>query len=66
MRHSLAVRLLEEGTPLPVISESLGHTNSSSTGIYLKADAAGLRKCALDVPPVQNEFYNRKGGIFYE
>jgi len=66
MRHSLAVRLLEEGTPLPVISESLGHTNTSSTGIYLKVDAAGLRKCALNVPPVKKEFYNQKGGIFYE
>jgi site-specific recombinase XerD len=66
MRHSLAVRLLEEGTPLPVISESLGHTNSSSTGVYLKVDVSGLRKCALNVPLVQTGFYDQKGGIFYE
>jgi site-specific recombinase XerD len=66
MRHSLAVRLLEEGTPLCVISESLGHTNSSSTGVYLKVDVVGLRKCALDVSPIQKGFYNQKGGIFYE
>jgi site-specific recombinase XerD len=66
MRHSLAARLLEEGTPLPVISESLGHTNSSSTGVYLKVDISGLRKCALNVPPVKIGFYHQKGGIFYE
>ena len=66
MRHSLAVRLLEEGTPLPVISESLGHVNSSSTGVYLKVDIAGLLKCALDVPFVQEGFYQQKGGVFYE
>jgi site-specific recombinase XerD len=66
MRHSLAVRLLEEGTPLPVISESLGHTSSLSTGIYLKVNIAGLRKCALEVPSVQKRFYSQKGGIFYE
>ena len=66
MRHSLAVRLLEEGTPLPVISESLGHTDSSCTGVYLKVHASGLRECALDVPLVQQGFYDQKGGVFYE
>jgi site-specific recombinase XerD len=66
MRHSLAVRLLEEGTPLPVISESLGHASSSSTGIYLKVNVAGLRQCAPDVPFVQKGFYDQKGGAFYE
>ena len=66
MRHSLAVRLLEEGTPLPVISESLGHTSSSSTGVYLKVNVGGLRQCALDVPFVKKGFYDQKGGVFYE
>jgi len=66
MRHSLAVRLLEDGTPLPVISESLGHTGSSSTGAYLKVDTTGLRQCALDVPIVPKGFYDQKGGVFYE
>lgn len=31
LRHTLASSLLEQGTPLPVISEILGHLNSKST-----------------------------------
>jgi len=49
LRHSLASVLLEENTPLPVISEVLGHTNSDTTSIYLKIDVPHLRHCALDV-----------------
>jgi len=49
LRHSLASVLLEENTPLPVISEILGHTNTDSTTIYLKIDVNQLRRCSLDV-----------------
>lgn len=49
LRHSLASVLLEENTPLPVISEVLGHTNTDSTSVYLKIDVTHLRHCALDV-----------------
>ncbi|MCK4646966.1 MAG: tyrosine-type recombinase/integrase [Candidatus Aminicenantes bacterium] len=49
LRHSLASVLLEENTPLPVISEVLGHTNTDSTSIYLKIDVTHLWHCALDV-----------------
>jgi site-specific recombinase XerD len=48
LRHTLASTLLEEGTPLPVISEILGHINSHSTGVYLQTNIESLRKCALD------------------
>jgi site-specific recombinase XerD len=48
LRHTLASSLLEQGTPLPVISEILGHINSRSTDIYLQIGIKGLRKCALD------------------
>ena len=48
LRHSLACTLLEQGTPLPLISEILGHVNSKSTGIYLQIGVEGLRQCALD------------------
>ena len=48
LRHSLAGALLENGTPLPVISEILGHVNSRSTEIYLQIGIEGLRQCALD------------------
>jgi len=48
LRHSLAGALLENGTPLPVISEILGHVSSRSTEIYLQIGIEGLRQCALD------------------
>jgi len=48
LRHSLAGALLENGTPLPLISEILGHVNSRSTEIYLRIGIEGLRQCALD------------------
>jgi len=48
LRHTLASTLLEQGTPLSVISEVLGHFNSKSTNVYLHTGIAGLRKCAID------------------
>ena len=66
MRHSLASTLLQNGTVIPVISEVLGHKTTTSTLTYLKIDIVSLRKCALPVLPVGDEFYNQKGGAFYE
>jgi integrase/recombinase XerD len=48
LRHTLASTLLEKGTPLPVISEILGHFNSKSTQGYLHTGIEGLRSCAMD------------------
>ncbi|MDA3918927.1 MAG: site-specific integrase [Deltaproteobacteria bacterium] len=48
LRSTLARNMLEAKTPLPVISEVLGHTNINTTSIYLKIDLDGLRKCVLD------------------
>ncbi|MBE3036736.1 MAG: tyrosine-type recombinase/integrase [Candidatus Atribacteria bacterium] len=48
LRSSLAKNMLEAQTPLPVISEILGHQNINTTSFYLKIDIEGLRKCALD------------------
>jgi integrase/recombinase XerD len=50
LRHSLASTLLEEKTPLVVISEILGHIDSNTTGAYLKIDITRLRMCSLEVP----------------
>jgi len=47
LRHSAAARLLEAGTPLPVISSVLGHRDKDSTKIYLSTDLEHLRACAL-------------------
>jgi site-specific recombinase XerD len=47
LRHSLATRLLEQGTPLHTIADILGHTRVESTRIYAKADVEALRSVAL-------------------
>lgn len=57
LRHSLAGFLLEKKTPLPVISEVLGHTNTESTKTYLRIDLKSLRQCALEVPPLDSSYY---------
>lgn len=48
LRHTVATRLLEADTPLPVISSVMGHLSSESTRIYAKVDIAALRQVALD------------------
>lgn len=66
LRHSLAGRLLEKQTTMPVISEVLGHENTESTRFYLRIDLTSLRQCVLEVPAVSQDFYSQKGGYFYE
>lgn len=48
LRSTLAGNMLEIMSPLPIISEALGHQSVNTTSIYLKIDIEGLRKCALD------------------
>lgn len=66
MRHSLASTMLKNGVSFPVISETLGHKNTSSTMTYLRIDITSLLKCVLPVPPINDNFYTQKGGAFYE
>ena len=66
LRHSLGFRMLEQSTVLPVISEVLGHESTKSTRYYLRIDLESMRQCMLDVPPVPTDFYEQKGGVFYE
>ena len=54
LRHTLATRLLEKGTPLTTIAEILGHTSLESTRIYAKADVEALRSVALDPEEVNH------------
>lgn len=49
LRHALARRLLEDGTPLETVADIMGHTSYSSTSPYLKVDIEGLRECALSL-----------------
>ncbi len=65
LRHSLATHLLEQGIGLPVISEVLGHTETSSTMYYIGVSREVLLSCALPVPLVPKHFYTQRGGIFY-
>ncbi len=62
LRHSFASRLLNDATPLPVISESLGHSTSMSTMFYLRIDTSSLKQCALEAPRLPFAFYMQKGG----
>lgn len=50
LRSSLASNMLRDGTPIPVISNVLGHRYTDTTSAYLKLDLDGLRKAALEVP----------------
>jgi integrase len=66
LRFSLAQRMLELNTPMPIISEALGHRNRDVTREYIRIDLPLLQKCSLDVPAVDDSFYIQKGGCFYE
>ena len=48
LRHTLATRLLEHGTPIEQISDILGHQSITATGAYLKSSLRLLAQCALD------------------
>ena len=65
MRFSLASRMLEQGTGLSVISESLGHSGRDVTMNYLRIDRHAISRCMLDVPPVKDEFYEQQNGTFF-
>lgn len=48
LRASLATRMLEKDTPLPVISQALGHRGIGTAMHYLAADETRMRQCCLD------------------
>ena len=50
LRHSYAVHLLKNGTPLKTIGDILGHRTAESTSIYLRLATGDLREVALAVP----------------
>lgn len=65
LRHSLVKELLNNRQSLPVISEVLGHKNTTSTRHYIRIDTESLSQCALEVPVVASLFYNQEGGILW-
>lgn len=55
LRGALAVAMISNGAPIPVVSEVLGHASSDTTqAYYLRFDVEGLRCCALDVEDVMD------------
>jgi site-specific recombinase XerD len=52
LRHTIASVLLEKDTPLPVISDIIGHLDTNSTAVYLKVDMNRLSECPLDFEEV--------------
>ncbi|NVM97011.1 tyrosine-type recombinase/integrase [Arthrobacter wenxiniae] len=53
LRASLATRMLEGDTPLPVISGALGHRDISAAKHYLTADEEHMRACCLDFAGIE-------------
>lgn len=66
LRFSLAQRMLDKSIPIPIISESLGHTEVDVTRTYIRINLTHMMKCVLDVPETSDEFYTQKGGWFYD
>lgn len=50
LRHSLAVHLLRQNTPLKTIGDLLGHRSPDSTAAYLRLNVEDLREAALELP----------------
>ena len=66
LRHSVAQNMVNNGVKLPVVSESLGHKSMQSTMYYMGVCVNDIMSCSNDVPPVDNAFYEQKGGLLYE
>jgi integrase/recombinase XerD len=54
-RHSRAVSLLRDGTPMKIIGDVLGHRSASSTSVYLKLATEDLRDVGLEIPGLDEE-----------
>ncbi|SDL66933.1 Site-specific recombinase XerD [Pedobacter sp. ok626] len=63
LRHSFATHLLDNNVSFPVISETLGHSQTESTMYYLRVSKQQLSQCALDVLLVPISFYTQEGGF---
>lgn len=50
LRHSYALNLLRQGTPLKIIGDLLGHRSPESTAVYLRLATEDLRTVALPLP----------------
>jgi len=65
LRHSLVAELLDKKTPIHVISGTLGHSTTDSTRHYLRIDTQAMKPCALQIPVVSSEFYDKVTDFFF-
>jgi integrase/recombinase XerD len=65
LRHSLVAELLNKKTPIQVISGTLGHSTIDSTRHYLRIDTQAMEPCALQIPVVIPEFYDKVTDFFF-
>ncbi|WP_242875934.1 tyrosine-type recombinase/integrase [Cellulosilyticum sp. I15G10I2] len=54
LRHTAASRMLENDTPLAVISDVLGHVDTDSTAVYFKVNLSKLKKRPLTIAEVRD------------
>ena len=50
LRHSFAMRLMQQGVDIKAIGDALGHRDIESTSVYLRLDVDELRTVALPAP----------------
>ena len=63
LRGALAVAMIGNGAPMPVVSAVLGHASTDTTqAYYLRFDVERLRCCALDVEDVLGQAGAGEGG----
>lgn len=55
-RHSLVNELMNKEIPYPIITQILGHANSNSTMFYTSINLTQLKKCVLEVPPLDTNW----------
>jgi len=65
LRHSLVAELLDKKTPIQVISGALGHSTTDSSRHYLRIDTRSMEPCALQIPLVSTEFYDKVTSFFF-
>lgn len=65
LRHSLVAELLDKKTPIHVISGTLGHSTTDSIGHYIRIDTRAMEPCALQIPVVNPEFYDKVASFFF-
>jgi site-specific recombinase XerD len=66
LRHSLATGILGNNVGISVVSNVLGHAGTETTMVYLGVDVKTLIEYSMEVPFVDRDFYEQKGGCFYE